>query len=173
MVTSPFAAIHLAIIERITAKAPAIRYIDQDLGQLDNYDLRPAVSWPAVLIDVADDWAYTENNSLGHQQATGSIVLRLALVKYTDSNNLTPANIRANGLQYFEAEQQVIAALHHWAPPGCSRLLRRRAFTEKRDDDIRVRNITFAISFTDMVAQPATTTVPRPAPVVQATSPQP
>jgi hypothetical protein len=37
--------------------------------------------------------------------------LRIALVKYTESNNLVPDNIRPNALQYYEVEQKVHEAL--------------------------------------------------------------
>jgi hypothetical protein len=166
MLTSPFANLHNALIDRIKAKVPDIRFIDQDLGQLENYETRPPVSWPCVLIDVGDDFDYSEMGNHMHQLATGTIMLRLALVKYTDSNNLVPNNVRENSLRYYEVENDLIKALHGWAPTGFSRLLRRKASTEKREDDIRVRAIPFAISFTDEIAAPETVSTSVPNPIV-------
>jgi len=168
MLTSPFATLHNAIIERIKQQVPAIRFIDQDLGQLENYDLKPPVSFPCVLMDVGDEFAYSDIGGQQHQLAEGTIMLRLALVQYTQSNNLVPANIRENALQYYELENDLVKALHGWAPTGFSRMLRRKAITEKREDDIRVRAIPFAISFTDLIAEPETTTTSTPAPTLKA-----
>lgn len=166
MLTSPFAKLHNAIIERITTMVPEIRFIDQDLGQLENYDIRPAVSWPCILMDVSDDWNYSEQGNKAHQMAEGSVLIRLALVKYTDTTNITPANRREAGLQYYELEHKLVAALHNWAPEGFGKMLRRKATTEKREDDIRVRALPFACSFIDTVAAPATQKISRPEPII-------
>lgn len=48
--TSPFATLLTALQARIQDKVTAIRYIDQDLGQLQD-EMRPAISFPAALID--------------------------------------------------------------------------------------------------------------------------
>ena len=70
--------------------------------------------------------------------------------------------MRENALQYYEVENKLFKALHGWNPTGFGKLLRRITATEKRDDDIRVRIVKFAISFTDNSAVKTKTTVPRP-----------
>jgi len=160
--TSPFANLHNALIERITLMVPEIRYIAQDMGQLEHYEIRPPVSWPCCLIDVGDDFNFSDVAGTFKQQADGLIMFRLGMVKYTDSNNLVPANIRENALQYFEIEQKLFVALHGWAPAGFGRLLRRKSTKELREDDILVRRVPFAISFTDESAKPVKTTIARP-----------
>lgn len=158
---SPKAILFNTILEQIKLKAPIIRYIDQDLGQLENYGLRPEVSWPCCLIDI-EDFKYTDIQAGYSQLAEGIVSLRIGLVKYTESNNLTPTNIRSNALAYYDTEHVVFKALHGWAPSGFSKLLRRADGTEKRDDDIRVRVVKFAISFTDESAKPNSVKVLRP-----------
>lgn len=158
------AQIFEAILQRLMT-VPDVRYIEQYLGQLENYDLRPPVNWPCCLIDI-DDFSFSDTgNELG-QLAGGFLQVRIGLVKYTDSNNLTPANIRPNGYKYMEVADAVAAALHGWAPPGCTRLLKRAAVTEKRDDDIRVKVLRFTFSYKVRLA-PGKGTVPRPEPVVR------
>ena len=161
MLVSPFGNLYQGVVERLTAQVPAIRYIDQDLGQLENYDVRPPVSWPCCLLDI-DEFDFTEMENTQNQMGVGLVICRIGLVKYTESNNLVPENIRENALQYFEIEQMVYTALHGWSPDGFTRLLRRKAKTEKRDDDIRVRIVPFAISFKDASAAPQRTSVHRP-----------
>jgi hypothetical protein len=168
--TSPAANLYELILERIALKAPGIRYIEQDLGQLDNYELRPAVSWPCALIDIEDGDFNDVATDFG-QTVQLTISIRIGLVKYTDSNNITPKNIRAHALQYFEHEQAVYLALHGWGDAGFSRMLRRSASTEKRTDDIRVRVLKFVCSYTDTSAAPARTVVPRPKAVIGVTKP--
>lgn len=163
---SPTANLYLAILERITAKVPAIRFIEQDLGQLEFYEIRPAVTWPCALIDMQET-NYSEINGSVQQMAEGVIQIRLGLVKYSDSSNLTPAQWREKSLAYLEREQEVILALHNWAPPGFGKLLRRRSVSEKREDDIKVRSLLFAQSHTDTSLMPAKVLVPRPNPTIQ------
>jgi len=161
MLQSPQANLFQNLIDRLALKVPAIRFIEQDLGQLENYQMRPAVSWPCCMIDI-EEFNYSDLQNFHNQLAEGIVSLRIGLVKYTDSNNLTPTVTRENALQYYEIEQQVFTALHGWNPPGFSKLLRRASGTEKRDDDIRVRVLKFATSFTDSSAAPVTSKVPRP-----------
>lgn len=165
MLQSPQANLFKSILQRIKEKVPQIRFIDHDLGQLENYEIRPAVAWPCCLIDI-DQLGYSDAANNLQQIAEGTVTLRIGLVKYTDSNNLTPSNVFDNSLQYYEIEQKVFEALHGWAPTGFSKLLRRVAMTEKRDDDIRVRIVTFAVSFIDESATPAKVTIPRPVPAI-------
>src|SRR5205823_8872592 len=95
----------------------------------------------------------------------GLICLRIGLVRYSDSNNLVPDNVRVNALQYFRVESKVHQALHCWNDQGFSRLLRRVSYTEKRDDDIRVRVIKYYTTYEENTTL-VKTTIPRPNAVV-------
>ncbi|MBS0647376.1 MAG: hypothetical protein JSR97_12425 [Verrucomicrobia bacterium] len=161
MLKSPHANLLVAIIDRLKVKAPSLRFIAQDIGQLEHYEIRPAVSWPCCLMDI-EQLQYSDVNDSNLQLAQGSVSLRIGMVKYTDSNNLVPTNVMENALKYYEVENEVFAALHGWKPQGFGAMLRRSTVTERREDDIRVRVMHFAISFTDESAKIARTTIPRP-----------
>lgn len=165
MLESPEANLLQSLIDRITTVVPTIRFIEQDLGQLENYQSRPAVSWPCCLIDF-EEFTFTDAQNFFNQIGEGIICFRVAHVKYTDSSNLTPALLREKSFQYYETEHKLYKALHGWNPPGYSKFLRRAALTEKRDDDIRVRILKFATSYKDDSAKPVTTRVARPNPVM-------
>jgi len=165
ILVSPEALLYQALIEHIQAEVPEIKYIEQDLGQLENYDLRPAVSWPCLLIDM-DGAKFSDAGNDNHQLADCLLSFRLGLVKYTNDNSLTPTNIRAKALSYFELENKLFKALHAWAPQGFGALLRRETATERRDDDIRVRVSKYIFSYTDTTAAPVRTTIPRPNPTL-------
>lgn len=157
---SPFSSLLTQIISRI-AENTNVRFVTQDIGQLENYEIRPAVSWPCCLIDI-DAFNFTDAQNNYEQLGQGSITVRIGLVKYTDLNNLTPEAAIDNAVNYLETEQQVYKALHAWAPEGFSRCMRINTITERRDDDIRVRVLKFSISFTDESAKPVKQTIPRP-----------
>jgi hypothetical protein len=162
---SPEANLLNSLIEKIaeiTADEKAVyRYIEQDLGQLENYEMRPAVAWPCALIDI-EELQYTDMQNHLEQMATGIITIRVGLVKYTDASNLTPVSIRDKAFQFYEVERRLCKALHGWAPEGFGKLLRRAAGTERRDDDIRVRVIKFAIGYTDDIGKKTTVKAARP-----------
>lgn len=163
--SSPHANLYNALVEKLKVAVPAIRYIEQDLSQLEHYEIRPAVSWPCCLIDL-EEFNFSNAGGVNNQLVEGIITLRIGLVKYTDSNNLVPENIRENALQFFEIEELVYKALHAWAPNGFSKLTRLVSATEKRDDDIRVRILKFAISYTDTSAKPVRTISATPNPTI-------
>lgn len=70
----PQANLFSLILERLTTKVPALRFIEQDIGQLENYEIRPAVSWPCSLIDI-DDIIFSDAGDALIQIRVGGIVL--------------------------------------------------------------------------------------------------
>jgi hypothetical protein len=71
--------------------------------------------------------------------------LRIALDTYSDSSNLAPASVRDQALKYYELEHTLGNALHQWQPPHdeLGHLARVAASTEKRDDNIRIRQLSY------------------------------
>lgn len=138
------------LITQVQQGVEEIRFVAQDVGQLENYDIRPAVSFPCLLIDL-DDFNFSDSANNNTQQAEGIIIFRLGLVKYTDVNNLTTPQWRENALRYYELEHRLFTCLHGWSPVGFGRLLRRATATERREDDIRVRVAKYVISYTEIL----------------------
>jgi len=155
---SPFAHLLLALQERIGQLVTDIRWIDQDMGQLEHYAERPPVAWPCVLIDL-DGWTFT---NLGQQAQTaeGDVVVRLAFAPMSYANQLSP--VKELALRYYETEFQLHKALHGWGPAGFASLTRLSADTEKRNDAIRVRIIRYHTAFEDYSTLPVTTSQSRP-----------
>ena len=143
---SPLSKLYLAIVAHIETNVPEIRFISQDLGQLEFYDDKPPVSYPCVLIDVGE-LAY-ENMGQNMQIATASVTLRLALASYSDVSNLPNAQVRNKALEFYDIENKLSTLLHNWQPANefLGAMYRTATSTEKRDDNIRVRNIVFATS---------------------------
>lgn len=162
-VQSPFSQLYLSIVERIKAEVPEIKHIDQDLGQMENYDMRPPVSFPCALIDI-DEFEFTDIGSNRTQNADGFVIIRLANPQWSGSSGNSPSAVREMALSYYEVEHKLIQKLHGYAPEGFNRLMRRKVRTEKRDDLYRVRIIAFALNYTDKSTEVIKQTVPRPQP---------
>ena len=182
---SPFAILFIALQQRIKEKVPSIRWIDQNLGQLESAE-RPPVSFPCVLIDF-DEWNFEDLSELV-QTAAGNIIIRLAFAPFSAINNVTPTAYKLKALQFYEIECQLYKALHGWAPSltaemlsdfsndvnddfggmqglledaegwNFGSLIRTAAITEKREDLFRVRVMPFSLAFEDYSAMRETTT---------------
>ena len=156
----PLANMFTKLVLRLKSEVQELRYIDADLGQLDHYDIRPAVAWPCCLIDL-DEFKFIETGNKLRQIGDGFITLRIGLVRFSESNNLVADNVRLNALRFYSIENKINQAIHGWEDEGFSRLLRRFAGTERRTDDIRVRVVKYAVTYNDNV-HPSVITVPRP-----------
>jgi hypothetical protein len=132
---------------------PGIRYVDQDLGQVDVYDTRPAVSFPCVLIDFSQ--TLYEQKQFKTQWAKMNINLRLVFDPYSASNSLAAESVREKALAYYEIENKIYLSLQEWNADGLLMLPMKRiaSSTEKRDDKLRIRNIVFTAIFEDRSLQ--------------------
>jgi len=143
---SPFANIFLAVQDRIKSAVPAIKYIDQDLGQLRA--AKPAVAWPCVLIDF-EDFSFEDYGTLV-QSAQGTVVVMLGFAPNSNSTQATPAAYVQQALNYYDIEWALHVALQGWTPGGdIGRLDRTNARTLRRNDNYRVREIRYSLAFDD------------------------
>ncbi|HXS38321.1 MAG TPA: hypothetical protein VN721_16585 [Flavipsychrobacter sp.] len=151
---SPFANIYLAIQQQIQTavlnpdNTPMIPSIDQDLGQLDYYKVRPSVSFPCILIDFSN-WRFS-NMSENAQLAEGDVILRLGFQPFSGSGQETPEAYREKSINYYDIEWAIHQALQGWSPgDDYGVLVRKCVETEKRKDPFRVRVITYSLKFDD------------------------
>jgi len=161
-VTSYFALMLLNIQARITALCPEIKWIDQDLGQLEEDTERPRVQWPCLLIDFPEA-SYDEMQNQ-RQWASATIQFRLGFNPFTSSAMVTPLPSLQLALSFYELEQKVFIALQAWNGEGlCQPLTRTKGRTENgRADMFRVRVMTFTTTFQDSSAVPTKNTAARP-----------
>jgi hypothetical protein len=132
-----------------------LKWIDQDLGQLENYDTRPAVAFPCALID------FTQANysSLAELAQFGefTVQIRLGFTPFSSANQNAPTSVREKALRYYDIEQKVFDALMGWHNDFTQPLVRVSAISEHRENDsmgLRVRVLTFTSSYQDESAQP-------------------
>lgn len=157
-----FSQVLVKLQERIKEKVPEIRYIDQDLGQLEWYEIRPAVSFPCVLIDF-NNTAY-DQMQLDQQQGNASFTLRLAFPQYSSSNSLTPDSVKEKALKYYEIENRLYKAIQGYDADGLMQpCTRTNTASERREEDnFRVRVMTFTTIFFDDEAREEMDTTTRP-----------
>lgn len=148
---SLLATIFLKIQDRIKTEVPEVKWVDQDFGQLEFYKERPAVVMPCVLIDM-DDTDY-EDESAKIQTGDAKIIIRLCYPAYTDAASVRQQNQKETALQYYNIEHKLNKALHTWCDDEFfTPMMRRKATTEKRDDNLRVRAIRYVFNFNDNTA---------------------
>jgi hypothetical protein len=159
---SLFEKLFLKLQSCIEAKCPDIRWIDLDLGQLENYEIRPAVSWPCVLIDFNQtSYDQMQNN---RQLANLTFTVRLGFDQYSHTANTTPLPVKQKGLKYFRIEQSLYKAIQGFNADDlmqdCTRV---NAATERREgDNFRVRVLTFTAMTEDTSAVPTRIKATRP-----------
>lgn len=147
---SPLGKYFLEIMNRIKDAVPGVRYINQDLGQLETDLDRPAVSWPCVLIDF-DQFEFTDE-SYNAQIGEGLVIIRIGYAPYSSSSSLTPDQVREKALEYYEIEQSVYESLQGWQGTEFGAMTRTATGNEKREDKLRVRYIVFKSTYQDNTA---------------------
>lgn len=144
-----FKPLFLALQKRIMENVPEIRFIDQNIGQLGFDEYRAMVSFPAALVDFPS----TSFSALSGNAQLGISFIEITLVfaPYSQTYQMAPDNVKDLGLQYFEIEQKVFAALQGWDCEGlCTPLVRTQAQSQNNNDiGMRVRKLTLSTSFED------------------------
>lgn len=170
---SIFSNLFLAVQQRLESlggRDKTIRYIDHDQGQL--LQEKPPLSYPAVLIDMGE---FTFK-MLGRNVQTGEGILKLRLVfaPYSATNSITPIEYREKGLRFYELEDAIHQALQQWQPvyliegrdtinPNYfGTLTRIETRTDNRRADLRVRELSYRITFEDHSTKRTTDMWPTP-----------
>ncbi|MEM1369265.1 MAG: hypothetical protein AAGG02_14915 [Cyanobacteria bacterium P01_H01_bin.15] len=132
------------ISNKITSDVPELRWVDFDLGQLEQE--QPPVSWPCALISFQAP--QFQNLSRLAQQAELLIAVRLAFRVFERTHSVAQDQFRQIGLQHFSTIKKVHAALHGMDGENFKGLARASFATEPRAD-LRVYNLIYSCLFTD------------------------
>lgn len=132
-----------SVQERIEAKVTALKYIDEDWGQLDYYSQNPPVKYPCCLFDIGEvSWT---NQGKKQQSGIATILVTIANLKLTNTSSKAPAAQRnAAWSIHSEILKPIHQALHGFAPiPSAGLLYRKRTQRVKRNDGIQEYLITY------------------------------
>lgn len=147
------------IQKRLEAKAPEILYIDEDWGQMDEYE-RPPVKYPCALIEVQDA-EYTDDGEL-RQRGQIMVTIKLYFMRLANTSNRAPQSQKDESRKNWATCKKVNQILHgqDFIKNGYATLSRKRMSPPKRKDGIYNRNITYSIGFVDESCVPVRPTTP-------------
>ncbi|MBP4139968.1 hypothetical protein J3495_17995 [Flavobacterium sp. P7388] len=146
----------LQSIQTILSTIPALRYVDEDWGQLDDYSPNPPTQFPLVLIDIGNlqfsdigkDRTATPQN---RQMATGTIVLSIANLKLTNTSARAPQPQKDKAWSIWDIVESVHGKLHGVAVGGSAGAMMRTNMRKvKRDDGIQEYEVTYTIGMTNV-----------------------
>lgn len=153
-----FGQLFKAIMERIETEVPEIKWVCEDLGQLEEFDFRPSVKFPCALIDFPNTNYSGQSETI--QRGRNNITIRLGFNPYSTAHfKKNDFSLNAS-LKRFAIEQKVVDALHGWDVEDiCQPLNRLSVNTEKRGDGMKVRVLTFDTEYEDDSQQEESTKV--------------
>ena len=155
--------IFLEIQQRIKDTVPEVKWIDQDLGQLEFYTERPPVLFPCVLIDF-DDITFSDMGN--HAQiCSATVKLRVAFNVVQHSNGVTPQSQRDKALEIFDVMAKLHQYLHGWSGTNFGELTRTRQTAEPREDTLRVYVLQYSVNYEHYIDDDNIQTIPTPTPV--------
>lgn len=125
-----------------------IKWIDLNEGQLDKTD-RPAVAFPAVLLDVT--YPRCQNHNGGQQIIHCRIELKIAFNELANRTNANaPEDIRDAVFKRYDIIEDVHKVMQWWTAGGKINPLQRESCNkDRRADDIRVYTLVYNTAFID------------------------
>ncbi|MFV0397349.1 MAG: hypothetical protein ACK5JU_04955 [Bacteroidales bacterium] len=145
------------IQNRLVANVPALKYIDQDWGQMDFYPNHP-VKYPCALIDIQSA-QYTDIGRL-IQEGVATVVINIYDLRLSNSSQAAPQTQKDNAMKIWALVKEINKAIHgqnilndHGIP------MRQRMRRTKRNDGIYLTELIYTIQFTDDSCQPQTSPI--------------
>jgi len=141
------------IQDKLVQEVPALKYVDQDWGQMDYFN-SPPVKFPCALIDILSV-QYTNNGNF-IQQGTATVVIRLFDLKLSNSSQAAPANQKENAKKIWQLIEDVNRALHgqNFLQEGYGLPVREQMRRAKRNDGCYQTELYYTVQFTDTTCQP-------------------
>lgn len=138
---------------RLIAKVTALKYVDEDWGQLDFYSPNPPVKFPAAVIDCINA-TYTDEGKLV-QLGRVQVRIRIADQKLSNTSGNAPSSQKSNAFAIYTTLASIHAALHGWSGNAAySKLIRQSLKRETRSDGMRVHEIIYTTQLVDDGAMP-------------------
>lgn len=138
--------VFLSISDKITTEVAAVRWVDFDLGQLDQQEI-PAVSFPACLISF-DNAAFVNLGANG-QMAPMTIKLRVAFKLYERTHSKAATQYRSEALEHLDILDAIHSAINNLSGDDFNSLTRMNIRNEKRAD-LRVYEMTYECMYYDV-----------------------
>lgn len=147
------------IQDRLVQKVPALKYVDQDWGQMDFWREHP-VKYPCALIDVQSAGYTNDGNFI--QRGVVTVVIRLFDLKLSNSSQKAPDNQKENAKKIWQLIEDVNKAIHgqNFLQEGYGLPMRTQMRRTKREDGCYQTELYYTIGFTDKTCVPVPVTTP-------------
>lgn len=150
------------ILNRLKSDVTALKYVDEDWGQLDFYSPNPPVQFPAAVVDCINV-SYTNQGKLV-QLGDVQVRLRIADVKLTNTSGRAPTTQRSQAFAIYDLLETIHKKLHGWTGGDTyTSLIRQSLRRTVNQDGMRVHEIVYTCRITDAVATPVFARVVPPA----------
>lgn len=140
----------LAIQAKLDTVA-AIKFVDEDWGQLEDYSPHPPVKWPCCLIDLQgadfsnigiDRRAEPQNR----QEGSGIIAFNFGAVKLTNSSSKAPGTQKQAAWEIYDVIEEAHKVLQGFAPiAGGGKLIRTSIRKVNRDDGVKQIRVFYSL----------------------------
>lgn len=133
-----------------------IQFVDEDWGQLENYSAHAPVKFPCALLSVSgadySDMGQDRTQTPVHRQmASGSIVLKIATLKLTNTSGKAPLSQKVKAWEIWDIDELAHAALQGFKPvENSGQMIRTNMRVKMRDDGIQEHRITYTFGQTDV-----------------------
>lgn len=154
------------IQDRLVQKVSALKYVDQDWGQMDFGSEHP-VKYPCALIDVQSADYTNDGNFI--QRGVVTVVIRL----FSNSSQKAPDNQKENAIRIWQLIEDVNKAVHgqKFLQEGYGMPMRTQMRRTKREDGCYLAELYYTIGFTDTTCVPDSVPVNTPVrPVIRTAS---
>jgi len=142
--------IYTAILSRLQAKVPALKWIDMNIGQLDKSE-RPPVALPCALVSVKVTRAKSITDTLQDCEATVTVTLAFDMPERTSGN--APEIARNAGLGVYDVIADVYGALQGYGTANFDSLSRSGQGDGSVKSGVFRYPITFTLQFEDATAE--------------------
>lgn len=128
---------------------PNIHWVDLDKGQLNQYDTRPAIEFPAVLLKI--EYPNTSKLSRKEQQCAVLVTASIVYDYLDDTDSITDADRLQQSLQIYDIAQEVHETLQGEIDNTVMRapLDRMSVRDPNRNDQLKVLQYTYSTRIID------------------------
>lgn len=138
----------ISVQNHLAEQVSALKYVDQDWGQMDFYEHAP-LKFPAALIDV-QNVEYSDAGEL-IQYASVTVVIRLFDLRMGGSSTKATDDAKERAGKIWQLIEDVNRVMHgqSFIGRGYGRFMRRQLRRSKRSDGCYQTELVYTIQFTD------------------------
>ncbi|AOW08731.1 hypothetical protein [Flavobacterium gilvum] len=146
----------LEAIQTKLATIPALKYIDEDSGQMDSYSPNPPAKFPCALIDItAMNFSNIGKDNtadpINRQTGEGTVTFIIGNMKLSNTSQRAPQSQKDNAWSIWTIIDDLHKAVHGWKPIAESGALMRTSHKRiRRDDGIQEYQITYSVGFANV-----------------------